>query len=97
MEHDEARLIYLRGLSEVVYALRSVYIVTFQELEAQRQNRNLDYQAALNSSFIAPMEAESKLAGRIAKVIEGQTFGDLADTVTKFYSDKPLLKDKPVF
>ncbi len=90
-----ARLMYLRGVSEIAMALGDINAVTSQEMEAQKQNRNLDYQFGL-SSLTAPQEAESKLSGRIEAVIGGHTFGDLAEAVTKFYRDKPLLKDKPV-
>jgi hypothetical protein len=90
-----AQLMYLRGASDIAIALGDINAVTSQEVDAQRQKRNLDYQFG-SSSLTAPEEAESKLSGRIEAVTRGHTFGDLAEAVTKFYRDKPLLKDKPV-
>ena len=89
------QLMYLRGVSEIAFALGDINAVTSQEVDAQKQNKNLDYQFGL-SSLTAPEEAESKLSGRIEAVFEGHRFGDLAEAITKFYRDKPLLKDKPV-
>ena len=45
---------------------------------------------------MAVLEAMRLLSVRVASVTHGPSFGDTVDAVTKFYQDKPLLKEKPV-
>ena len=90
-----ARVDYLRGMSDTVMALGRMNVVTGDARDAQKDAKHLEY-AFGGDSFTAGVVAESALSGRIDLVMSGKKFGDVAEAVTKFYRDKPLLKDKPV-
>lgn len=90
-----ARAVYVRGLSDLAMALGRIHFATYEETQSQRKIKGLELQFG-ESSLHAGMDAESKLSARVEIVVSGQSFGDLADAVTKFYENKPLMKDKPV-
>jgi hypothetical protein len=89
------RAVYVRGLSDLAMALGTIYFATVSEVATQRKANGLELQFG-NDSLSAVREIESKLSSRIEAVVSGQSFGDLADAITKFYQNKPLMKDKPV-
>lgn len=91
-----ARISYVNALGDVVGALNYINNATSSETERQKRIKNLEYEFAGGSSFHGPVEAESMFSGRIQEVTGGRSFGDLVDAITKFYQNKPLLKDKPV-
>jgi len=89
------RAIYLRGVGDLVSALGYVNGVTNDEIATKQKAQGLELHLG-KDSLSGGQEAESKFSGRIEIVMAGQNFGDLVDAITKFYQNKPLLKDKPV-
>jgi hypothetical protein len=89
------RIAYVNALGDLVSTLTSINVVTAVELDNQRRLKKLDYEFE-SDSFHGSVDAESAFSTRIQEVTAGHTFGDLVDAITKFYQNKPLLKDRPI-
>jgi len=91
-----SRVLYIRGLADHVDLVNGISIAAYEELETQRATKNLEHRSGKTPSYFAATRAAKAFEDRLREVLFGRTFGDLSDAVTKFYSNKPLLKDRPV-
>jgi len=89
------RVTYVNAVGDLVGALGNINGAASVEMENQKRLKTLDYEFE-SDSFHGGADAESRFSGRIQEVMGGHSFGDLADAITKFYQNKPLMKDRPV-
>ncbi len=90
------RIRYLKGVADVNAFSSGIDLSAFSELESQRTFRGLEHTMGDVSSYQAGQLVVGQFSARISEVISGRTYGDLHDAVTRFYANKPLLKDRPV-
>jgi hypothetical protein len=83
---------YIKGVADLFSAtigVAGVVLDKANDRDAQLDRKN-------QSTSTAALDAMRILAIRIADVVSVRSYGDTVDAITKFYSDKPLLKDRPV-
>lgn len=90
------RAVYLRAVADLTSAVTDINLAVYPELRNQGRAKGLKPFVRVGGTYDSGYQAESFLTGRIGAVIGGHSFGDISDAVTKFYQNKPLLKDKPV-
>ena len=91
-----SRIYYIRGLGDNLDLTSGISTAANEELETQRSIRKLEHSSGKIPSYVAGTRAATAFEDRLREVIFGRTFGDVSDAVTKFYSNRPLLKDRPV-
>src|SRR5262245_57930520 len=90
------RAIYLGGIRDLVWLIWDVTIATRYEVDKQTKTKNLEYVFGDSTTLMASLVVNSEFNRRLLAVLGAGTGVDISDAVTKFYSNKPLLKDKPV-
>jgi hypothetical protein len=86
---------YIKGIADLLSATAGVAGVVLDEVT--KEEKLLAQSARKNQSTgAAALDAMRILAIRVMDVVSGRSYGDTVDAVTKFYEDKPLLKDRPV-
>ncbi len=90
------RLSYLNAVADQTHFLVGVVTTAYSETKSQSKMKVEEYRNP-DSLLAGILWTEHALTGRLSEVVLGAgTYGDLADAVTKFYENKPLLKNKPV-
>ena len=98
LENPNCRVAYIRGIADLASSLKDINSIVWSgEVNETDMVKEVKIISEIPPSFyIASLHAESNLSERFNTVLAGRTFGDISNAVTKFYEDKPLMKDKPV-
>jgi hypothetical protein len=95
LEDSFDRYGYLRGIADLVSANVGVAAVVLEKVNEQ-ERMSLQSARKNQSRGAAALDAIRIMLIRLSDVTGGRPLGDTVDAVTRFYDDKPLLKDRPV-
>lgn len=91
------RVRYIRTLAELSQFNALVSSAASEDLDNKIRGRGLQHDYLQKApSWSMGLRVIDKVDDRLRLVIVGRAFGDLADAVTKYYKDNPLLRDRAV-
>ena len=91
---ERDRGVYIDGIRDLVWLMCDVESQLARSLQ-QEKTKNLEAVFGDNTHMTS-LAVDSEMNRRLLAVLGAGTGGDISGAVTKFYSNKPLLKDKPV-